>query len=280
MLENAVSWPLDLGGRVAVITGASQGVGRGIALALGDTGATVYFTGRNREALEAVSAPVAGRGGRPRALVCDHADDAQVTALFERVSEEERGIDLLVNNVWAGYEAHPMGIRPTPFWKLGLEDWEAMFAGGLRPHFAASRLAAPLMIDRGRALMVNTLAWAQGRYLGQLYYDVSKSALARATHAMALDLKPHQVAAVALAPGFVRTERVMSAHAAYPFDLSATESPEYIGRAVAYLLADPRLMERTGQILTAGQLAREYGFTDVDGSQPLPFQFAEEQAAG
>jgi NAD(P)-dependent dehydrogenase (short-subunit alcohol dehydrogenase family) len=144
MLENAVSWPLNLAGRVAVITGASQGVGRGIALALGDAGATVYFTGRNREALEAVSAQVAGRGGQPRAMICDHADDAQVTKLFERVSEEERGIDLLVNNVWGGYEAHPTAMKRTRQgsgprrsgswgWKIGTRCSRAAFARISRP---------------------------------------------------------------------------------------------------------------------------------------------------
>jgi NAD(P)-dependent dehydrogenase (short-subunit alcohol dehydrogenase family) len=146
-----------------------------------------------------------------------------------------------------------------------------MCVRGVRPHFAASRLAAPLMIAGKRGLIVNTIAWVQGKYLLQLYYDVAKHAVARMAYGMALELKPHGVAAVAVAPGFARTERVMAAHDAHPFDLSGTESPEYIGRGVAHLLADPGLMSRSGQIFTAGQLAREYGFNDVDGRQPEPF---------
>lgn len=261
----------NLSGQVAVITGASQGIGRGIALALGEAAATIYLTGRNRSALDAVAAEVRARGGRAIAAVCDHAQDADVSALFARIREEQPGLHLLVNNVWGGYEAHPQGLRPQPFWEASLEDWEAMFVRGVRPHFAASRLAAPLMIAGKRGLIVNTVAWVQGKYLLQLYYDVAKHAVARMAYGMALELKPHGVAAVALAPGFARTERVMAAHDAHPFDLSGTESPEYIGRGVAHLLADPGLMSRSGQIFTAAQLAREYGFTDTDGRQPEPF---------
>ena len=268
----------DLQGRIAVVTGASQGIGRGIALALAEAGATVYLTGRNASMLESAAAEVKRRGGQAVAVVCDHADDPQVDALFARVRDEAPGLDLLVNNVWGGYEAHPQGMRPAPFWEAGLADWEAMFVRGVRPHFVASLLAAPLMIARRRGLMVNTIAWAQGKYLLQLYYDVAKQAAARMAYGMALELKPHGVAALALAPGFARTERVMAAHAAHPFDLSGTESPEYIGRAVAHLLGDPELMSRTGKVLTAGQLAREYGFTDVDGRQPEPFAMPAQMA--
>ena len=258
--------------QVAVVTGASQGIGRGIALALGDAAATVYFTGRNHPALEAVAAEVAARGGRPVPVVCDHTDDTQVERLFARVRAEQPAIDLLVNNVWGGYEAHPQGLGRTPFWKSGLEDWDAMFARGLRPQFAASRLAVPLMFDRRRGLIVDTIAWDRHKYLLHLYYDVVKHSTARMAYGMALELRPHQVAVVALAPGFVRTERVLAAHTAHPFDLSGTESPEYTGRAVVCLLADAGLMKRSGQILTVGGLAREYGFTDIDGRQPGPFE--------
>ena len=261
----------NLAGQVALITGASQGIGRGIALALADAAATIYITGRNRPALERVAAEVRERGGSPEAVVCDHADDAQVDALFERIRDEQSQFDLLVNNVWGGYEAHPEGMRPKPFWEAGLEDWDAMFVHGLRPHFVASRLAAPLMVARKRGLIVNTIAWAQGKYLLQLYYDVAKHAAARMAYGMSLELTPLGVTAIAVSPGFARTERVMAAHKAHPFDLSWTESPEYVGRGIAHLLADPALMTRTGQVFTAGQLAREYGFSDIDGRQPEPF---------
>ena len=262
----------DLRSCTAVISGASQGVGRGIAVSLGEAGATVYLTGRNRTALESAAAQVTERGGRGIGILCDHAVDAQVEALFQRVREKQSRIDLLVNNVWGGYEAHPQGLGMGPFWELGLEDWDAMFTRGLRAHFVSSRLAVPLMLPHKRGLIVNTIAWAEGKYLRHLYYDVVKQAIVRMAYGMALELKPHQVAAVAIAPGFVRTERVMAAHAGHPFDLGGTESPEYIGRAVVHLAADPKVMTLTGQVLTVGQLAREYGFTDADGRQPPPFQ--------
>src|SRR5207248_2250834 len=195
----------NLAGRVALVTGGSQGVGRGIVTVLAGAGATVYFTGRTLPAPE-----ICGGTG----IVCDHIDDAQVAAVFQRILEEQGGIDLLVNNVWGGYEAHPKGLGMSPFWELGTEDWDAMFVRGLRPHFVASRLAVPSMLPRKRGLIVNTIAWAQGKYLRHLYYDVAKNAVARMAYGMALELKPHGIASLALAPGFVRTERVMAAHAA------------------------------------------------------------------
>jgi NAD(P)-dependent dehydrogenase (short-subunit alcohol dehydrogenase family) len=262
----------DLKSCIAVISGASQGVGLGIALSLGEAGATVYFTGRNRSALESGAAQVSERGGRGIGVLCDHAVDSQVEALFRRIREEQRGIHLLTNNVWGGYEAHPQGLGMAPFWELGLEDWDAMFARSLRAHFVMIRLAVPLMLPQRRGLIVNTIAWAQGKYLRHLYYDVVKQATARMAYGMSLELRPYNIAAVALAPGFVRTKRVMAAHAAHPFNLSGTESPEYIGRAVAHLMADPEIMKRTGQVLITGKLAREYGFTDSDGQQPPPFE--------
>jgi len=269
----------DLEGCVAVITGASQGVGRGIACVLAEAGAMVYFTGRDQVALESVATEIhRRRSGHGIGVACDHTDDVQVDAFFRRVREEQEGIDLLVNNVWGGYEAHPNGLGTPPLWELDLDDWDAMFVRGLRAHFAASRLAVRSMLPRKRGLIVNTIAWANGKYLRHLYYDVVKSAVARMAYGMALELKPHKIAAVSLTPGFVRTERVMAAHAAYPFDLSMTESPEYIGRAVAHLFADPNILRRTSQILTVGQLAREYDFADIDGRQPAAFEMPSETA--
>lgn len=189
------------------------------------------------------------------------------------------GLDVLVNNVWGGYEAHPQGLGMSPFWELEHDDWDAMFTRGLRCHFLACRFGIPLMLGRLQCpLIVNTIAWAGGKYLRHLYYDVAKQAVARLAYGLALELKPHHVTAVALAPGFVRTERVMAAHAAQPFDLSSTESPFYIGRAVVHLAADPHRLAFSGQVLTAGDLARHYGFTDIDGAQPAPFQMPEHLA--
>lgn len=270
-----------LGHAVAVVTGASRGAGRGIAVALGATGATVYVTGRStREGTRTENLPgtieetadaVRERGGRGIALRCDHAVDAEVEAAFDRVAAEAGRIDLLVNNVWGGYEGHEEGVDAVPFW---LEDvvgrWRGMFELGLRAHLIASKCAVPRMLGGG-GLIVNTIAYAEGGYGGNLMYDVAKRAITAATERMALELRPWNIAAIALAPGFLRTERVLAAHAARPFDLSGTESPEYVGRAVAALAADPGVMRLSGTRQTAGGLAREYGFTDVDGTQPPPF---------
>jgi len=141
------------------------------------------------------------------------------------------------------------------------------------------QLAAPLFLgrsERGRpGLVASTIAWAFGEPLGNLFYDIAKAAIVRMAYVAAEELRPYRVAAVAIAPGFMRTERVLAAHAARPFDLSATESPEYVGRALAALAGDPEIMRRSGQVLTAGDLAREYGFTDVDGRQPAAFRITQ-----
>lgn len=253
---------------IALVTGASRGVGRGIALSLGEAGAEVWFTGRTQADLDSAAAEIERRGGRAFPLRCDHADDAQVEAALARVP----ALDVLVNNVWGGYENHPTGLGMDPFWKLPLSEWDGMFTRGLRAHLAVSRLAVPPMVEQKRGLVVNTIAWAAGKYLRHLYYDLAKQACVRLAYDMALELKPHGITAVALAPGFVRTELILAAHAKHPFDLSFTESPEYIGRAVVHLARDPDAIRHTGKVLTAGDLAREYNFTDVDGRQLPPFQ--------
>jgi NAD(P)-dependent dehydrogenase (short-subunit alcohol dehydrogenase family) len=263
----------DLTGKSAVVTGASQGVGRGIALALAECGARVFLTGKNKERLEQAAAEAAARGGEAVPVVCDHSDEGQVRALAARVG---RPLHILVNNAWGGYEKNPNGLGFTPFWDLDGRDWEGMFQQGLQLQFLTARLLAPALFDAPGALLVNTVAWSEGHYLRNLYYDVAKQASIRMSYAMNLELAPRGVTSLALAPGFVRTERVLAAHAARPFDLSVTESPEYAGRAVAHLAADPALRELGGQVCSAGDLARKYGFTDVDGRQPLPFVMAAE----
>jgi NAD(P)-dependent dehydrogenase (short-subunit alcohol dehydrogenase family) len=270
-----------LEGKIAVVTGASRGGGRGIALALGEEGATVYVTGRSSGGggspaglpgtVEETAEAVTARGGKGIPVRCDHTVDAEVEVLFDRVYREEGRLNLLVNNVWGGYEQYELGKFDAPFWEQPLRYWHGMFEAGVRAHFVASRLAVRLMLPRRRGLIVNTLAWLGGKYLGNLFYDVAKAAIARMAFGMAEELRPHEIAAVALAPGFMRTEGVMATHAEQPFDLSQTESPEYLGRAVAALAADPEVMRKSGSLLTVGDLAREYGFTDVDGRQLPPF---------
>lgn len=270
---------------VAVVTGASRGGGRGIALALGDAGATVYVTGRSIRGdrttdkvpgtIEDTAEEVTARGGRGIPVRCDHTVPDLVEALFTRVQKEQGRLDVLVNNAWGG---NALPITGDPFWEQPLEHWDNMFNAGVFCHVLSSRFGVQLMLGQGHGLIVNTTAWAQGKYTGNFFYDLAKNAMNRMAFDMAEELRPHGIAALAVAPGWMRTELVL---AAYDTDeahwraneaLSRTESPEYVGRAVAALAADPDVMEKTGRVMTAGGLAREYGFTDVDGTQPEPFQ--------
>ncbi|MGI8550364.1 MAG: SDR family NAD(P)-dependent oxidoreductase [Dehalococcoidia bacterium] len=279
--QKAPHWG-TLHGKVAVVTGASRGAGLAIARVLGEAGATVYVTGRSAQGagtteglpgtVEDAAEAVTARGGSGIAVRVDHTVDAEVEALFRTVRDRSGRLDLLVNNVWGGYEQYDVAGFVLPFWQQPIRHWQGMYTAGVRAHLVASRFAAPLLIEQGTGLIVNTVAWAFDEYLGNLFYDVAKAAIVRMAFGMAHELRPHGVAAVALAPGFMRTERVLAAHAAQPFDLSQTESPEYFGRAVAALAADPGILAKSGRLLTAGELAREYGFTDIDGRQPEAFR--------
>jgi NAD(P)-dependent dehydrogenase (short-subunit alcohol dehydrogenase family) len=286
----SATWnPPDLRGAVAIVTGASRGAGRSIAAVLGETGARVYVTGRSARGagttedlpgtIDETADEVTRRGGAGVAVRCDHTVDADVERLVGRVRREAGRLDVLVNNAWGGYEHHDHLTFTVPFWEQPRARWDAMFTAGVRAHLVMAQLAAPLLMARSVSdrpgLIASTVAWAFGRPLGNAVYDIAKSALIRLAYVMGEELRPHRVAAVAAAPGFMRTERVLAAHAAHPFDLSGTESPEYLGRAVASLAADPDVMRWTGEVVTAGDLARAYGFTDLDGSQPEAFRLPE-----
>ena len=285
-----------LAGRVAVVTGASRGAGRGIALELGAAGATVYVTGRSvrgapapgydrfleNVALDAApgsvddtAEEVTRLGGTGVAVRCDHTREEEVRALFERVERERGGLDLLVNNAWG---AHQQPILPAPFWEQPASHWEGMFERGLRNHILASQAAAPLFLRRKRGLIVTVSFWDRGLYVGNLFYDVAKAAMNRLAFALAEELRPHGVASLAVSPGWMRTEMVMAAHETDERrwrerpELARTETPRYVGRAVVALASDPRVMEKSGGVFRVGDLAPEYGFTDVDGRVIPPFE--------
>lgn len=274
----------DLRGKVAVVTGATIGVGKGIALGLGEAGATVYVTGRRTEvnpddwlpgSVNQVADEVTQLGGKGIGVRCDHTNDDEVEALFQRVTHEQGRLDILVNNIWGGYERMVEDGEFTwerPFWEQPLWRWNVMFDAGARAHFTASRLGARLMVTQRSGLIVNISFWAAQKHLRNAIYGASKAATDKLAKDMAYELREYNVAAVSLYPGLVRTEGVLKFGG---FDLGNSESPQFNGRAVAALAADPNVMQKSGQVLVSAQLALEYGFTDIDGKQPRPVTLEE-----
>ncbi len=258
-----------LEGKIALVTGGTAGVGRGIANELAHSGARVFVTGRSIPDGASEDTPILG-------IRCDHRKDEQVAAAFERATQQSGPVDVLVNNVWGGYEQmmeDGVFTWSKPFWEQPLWRWDAMFAAGVRAHYYASQLAARTMVAKGRGLIVNISFWAAQKHIGNVAYGVSKAATDKMTADMANELQPYGVAVVSLYPGLVRTEKVMQA-AAW-LDMSNSESPEFIGRAVAALAGDSDVMRHTGTIQVAAALASEYGFTDVDGKLPRPLTLAD-----
>lgn len=258
-----------LEGSVVVVTGGTFGVGRGIARELACNGARVFVTGRSVRDGSADDE-------RVTRIRCDHRLDAEVAEAFEHIISETRRIDILVNNVWGGYERmveNGIFTWTKPFWEQPLWRWDAMFSAGVRAGYQASQLAAPAMIANRRGLIVNISFWAAQKHIGNVAYGVSKAATDKMTADMAVELRPYGVTVVSLYPGLVRTEKVMEA-AAW-LDLTNSESPEFIGRAIAALAGDPENIRHTGSVLVAASLAVEYGFKDIDGKAPRPLTLAD-----
>lgn len=275
-----------LAGDVALVAGATRGAGRGIAVELGAAGATVYVTGRTTrseqspmkrpETIEDTAELVTAAGGAGIAVQVDHADPAQVERLVRRIEVEQDGrLDVLVNDIWGG---DPLTDWSTPFWRHSLEDGLALLRQAVETHVITSHRAVPLMVKRGSGLLVEVTDGVGEEYRGSLFYDLAKSAVIRLARAQAAELTPHGVTAVALTPGFLRSEAVLD-----HFDVTAenwrdgarrdphfaaSETPRYIGRAVVALAADAAVSRWAGEALSTWQLSHEYGFTDVDGSRP------------
>jgi NAD(P)-dependent dehydrogenase (short-subunit alcohol dehydrogenase family) len=266
---------------IALVTGASRGVGKGVALGLGEAGATVYVTGRSAVDLQdagklggtvaATAAAVSAVGGRGVGILCDHRKDEETEAVLGQIRRDCGRLDILVNNAWAGYENMFEAGKFTytdPFWEQPMWRWDAMFDSGVRAAYVCAAQAARLMTAQNSGLIVNISYWSAQRYLYNTAYGVAKAAIDKMTEYMALELRPYNVAVVSLYPGLVRTESVLRSAAL--FDLSNSESPQFIGRAVAALACDPALISKSGKVLVAAELGLEYGFTDLDGSQPRP----------
>ena len=271
----SVSGPLD--GRVAVVTGASRGIGKGCALELGAAGATVYVTARSVSeddhplpgTIGATADEVTAAGGTAVAVALDHRDDDAVEALFRRVLDEHGRLDVLVNNAFIVTNELTSG---KPFWEVPISNWDDMIDIGTRSAYVASVFAARPMVDAGAGLIVNVSSSGAEEYAWQVAYGVGKCALDRITVDAAHELAPYGVSVVSVWPGFVRTERIDLGVAAgllpESLDLSTSESPRFVGRAVVALAADPAVARWTGRAVPARDLADEYGFTDVDGRLP------------
>lgn len=259
---------------VALVTGGSRGVGKGAALGLGEAGARVYITGRTTAAgqskipgtLGDTVAAVDALGGTGIAIRCDHAVDAEVEAAFARVKTETGRLDVLVNNVYASPEQKAAGV---PFWELPIGYWDALNGVGLRSHYVASLYAAPIMVAQGRGLIVNISSNAAAEYSAMfgVAYGVAKAALDRLTADMAKELAPHNVAVISLWPGPIKGEKILAQPDRVPpavlqFILAKGESPQFTGRAIAALAADPNVMARSGRAFKVADLAVEYGFSD------------------
>ena len=260
---------MNLTGTVAVVTGGTRGIGGGVARELAALGAHVYVTGRSATDDQRVHE-------RITTIACDHREDAQVEDAFRRIAGEASAIDILVNGVWGGYERMVVDGQFTwakPFWEQPLWRWDAMFSAGVRAHYHASQLAARGMLARRAGLIVNISHWAAQKHIGNVAYGVAKAATDKMTADMAFELKPSGVTVVSLYPGMVRTEKVMES-AAW-LDLSNSESPEFVGRAVAALATDSDVLRHTGKVLVVATLAKEYGFTDTDGATPRPLTLAD-----
>ena len=255
----------------ALVTGGSQGVGRGIVEGLCEAGHQVFFTGRSEEGLERTATEASRLGGEALPRRVDHADDNQVEKLFAEFHDKHQ-LEILVNNAWGGYENMVEDGRYTwvdAFWEQPMWRWDAMMVTGVRSAFVASQLATRLMRQSSQGFIVNLSFWAAQKHIANALYGIAKAATDKMTADMAAELDASDISVISLYPGLVRTEKVMAF--AEHLDLSNSESPRFIGRTIAALWANPNARRRlSGQVCVAAQVARELGVVDIDGSSPDP----------
>ena len=274
-----------LRGKIALVAGATRGTGRGIARALGEEGATVYCTGRSvrgapatpgrPETIEETAEMVSAGGGAGIAVQTDHTQPEQVKALCERIRGDHQGLDILVNDIWGGDELTEFG---KTFWTVSLDKGFRMLERALHSHIITSHFAVPLMFDRGPGLIVEITDGDSFHYRGNIFYDLVKVSVIRLAFGMSYELRKRNITAVALTPGFLRSEAMLER-----FGVTAenwreagqkdpnfliSETPLYAGRAVAALACDPEVAKKNGRVFSSWGLAEEYGFTDADGSRP------------
>ena len=292
-----------LAGRVALVAGATRGAGRGTAVALGEAGATVYCTGRTTrerrseydrpETIEETAELVTGAGGTGIAVAVDHLEPGEVEALVRRIDAEQRRLDVLVNDIWGAEKLFEWNV---PIWEHDLEKGLRILRLAIETHLVTSHFALPLLTRTPGGLVVEmtdgTRAYNAERYRVSTFYDLAKTAVLRLAFTEGVELAPHGCTAIALTPGWLRSEMMLENYgvteanwqdgaAVNPHFAAISESPLYVGRAVAALAADPDVARRNGGSFSSGELAREYGFTDVDGSQPDCWRYlVEVQEAG
>jgi NAD(P)-dependent dehydrogenase (short-subunit alcohol dehydrogenase family) len=284
-----------LEGKVALVAGATRGAGRGTAVELGAAGATVYCTGRSTreqrseidrpETIEETAELVTAAGGTGVAMAVDHLDRAQVKALVERVQAEQGRLDILVNDIWGSEHLFQWN---TPLWEHDLENGLRMLRLAVDTHLITSHFALPLLIRRPGGLVIEmtdgTRDYNDEHYRVSAFYDLAKNAVIRLAYVQAAELAPHGCTALALSPGWMRSETMLDIYgvteenwrdgaAVNPHFAAISETPRFVGRAVAALAADPDVHHRNGGSFSSGGLAREYGFTDVDGSQPDAWRY-------
>jgi len=293
---------MSLAGRIALVAGATRGAGRGIAVELGAAGAAVYVTGRTTrdrpseyarpETIEETAALVTAAGGKGIAVRVDHLVAEEVAALVERIRTEQGRLDILVNDVWGGEKLFEWN---KPVWEHDLQNGLRLLTLGVHTHLITAHFALRLLIERPGGLLVEvtdgTADYNAGHYRNNPFYDLAKVAVTRMAWAHAKDLAPHGATAVAITPGWLRSEMMLEA-----FGVSEatwrdatkrvphfviSETPRFVGRAIAALAADPERARWSGQSLSSGQLAQVYGFTDLDGSRPDAWRYVREvQDAG